>query len=578
MNKEKLENMNGFQKVIYCLYFFTIRLVFLLIWKIVEFVFYNFMWKFIILWFIIGILKVIFVGILKLNYDSDPVKDKSIIIKALFYLYKFTVYTVLFTVIRIVYVFNNGVKKWFDYEWLDNKKQSIKILYYIYFFSIGIVVRIFILPNVSLVILGFKAFSSLILRTITVFFRTSMLRLAKYGQWWKNQEPPKYNDVDIVYEGNLFNKIKTYFKTLYSHKLKPTYLRFKARTMQKQRLRVEKYESWTDKDTSHFLINNAIYFVIFFLILIVFFMKPKFFSLSVMENILTQSSVRVILALGVGGIIILQGTDLSLGRSVGFAAMISASLLQANTYASRFYEDLPALPLILPLIIAMLVSAFFSAINGFVVAKYKIHPFLATLGASVALYGILSMYFSSGDAGAQPIGGFDDRYTNFVIGTFNIFNLEIPKLIIYAIIISFVVWIIWNKTTFGKNMYAVGGNPEAANISGVSVMKTTILVYVMAGLLYGMGGFLEAARIGSVSNSTGINYELDAIAACVVGGISFSGGIGKVKGAITGVLMFTIITYGMNFLSLDVFYQYIVKGVIIVVAVALDTRKYILKT
>lgn len=104
------------------------------------------------------------------------------------------------------------------------------------------------------------------------------------------------------------------------------------------------------------------------------------------------------------------------------------------------------------------------------------------------------------------------------------------------------------------------------------------MVYILTGLLYGIGGFLEAARIGSVSNSTGINYELDAIAACVVGGISFSGGIGKVKGAITGVLMFTIITYGMNFLGLDVFYQYIVKGVIIVLAVALDTRKYILKT
>ena len=211
-------------------------------------------------------------------------------------------------------------------------------------------------------------------------------------------------------------------------------------------------------------------------------------------------------------------------------------------------------------------------------AYFKIHPFLATLWASVALYGILSIYFASGAPGPQPIGGFDSRYTDFVVGQLNVFGMQVPKIIIYAIIVTIIIWIIWNKTTFGKNMYAVGGNPNAAKISGVSVIKTTIMVYLLAGLLYGFGGFLEAARIGSASNGTGVNYELDAIAACVVGGISFAGGVGKVSGAIAGVLMFTIISYGMNFLALDVFYQYIIKGVIIVAAVALDTRKYIQKT
>ena len=229
---------------------------------------------------------------------------------------------------------------------------------------------------------------------------------------------------------------------------------------------------------------------------------------------------------------------------------------------------------LVPLFLAMGVSAFFSMINGFVVSVFKVHPFLATLGASVALYGILSMYFSSGDPGPQPIGGFDPLWEEFIIG--EIFG--IPLLIIYAIIVIIVIWTVWNKTTFGKNMYAVGGNPEAAKISGVSVVKTTVMVYILAGMLYGLGGYLEVARIGSASNATGINYELDAIAACVVGGISFSGGIGKISGAITGVLMFTIISYGMNFLGLDVFFQYMIKGVIIVLAVALDTRKYIKKT
>ena len=349
-------------------------------------------------------------------------------------------------------------------------------------------------------------------------------------------------------------------------------------------LKKERLRNWTKADTKEFLINNAIYLVIFGLILIVIIREPKFLSAAVFRNILTQSSVRLILALGVGGIIILQGTDLSLGRSVGFAAIISASLLQAADYGARFYPTLPDwlttfnfIYLLVPLLIAMFVSATFSAINGFVVAVFKVHPFLATLGASVALYGILSMYFQSGAPGPQPIGGLDDVYSSLVIGKYHIFGMEIPHLIVYSLIIAIIMWIIWNKTTFGKNMYAVGGNPEAATISGVNVVKTTVMVYILAGMLYGLGGYLEVARIGSASNATGINYELDAIAACVVGGISFSGGIGKVSGAVAGVLMFTIISYGMNFLGLDVFYQYIIKGVIIVAAVALDTRKYIKK-
>jgi methyl-galactoside transport system permease protein len=127
-------------------------------------------------------------------------------------------------------------------------------------------------------------------------------------------------------------------------------------------------------------------------------------------------------------------------------------------------------------------------------------------------------------------------------------------------------------------MFAVGGNPEAAAVSGVNVVGTFILVYMMAGILYGLGGFLEAGRIGSANNSSGFNYELDAIAACVVGGISFSGGVGKVSGAIAGVLLFTVMSYGMIFANISFEYQNIIKGFIIVFAVALDTRKYLKKT
>ncbi len=327
-------------------------------------------------------------------------------------------------------------------------------------------------------------------------------------------------------------------------------------------------EEWKD-----FFINNAIYIVIAVIILIIIISEPAFVSWAVLKNILTQSSVRLILAFGVAGIIILQGTDLSLGRMVGFAAVISASLLQRPDYPSRFYPDLVQLPLFVPLLAAIVACSIFSVINGWVVATFKIHPFLATMGMMITLYGILSIYFASGAPGPQPIGGHDNRYVDLINGQV----LGIPNLVLFASTVSVIMWVLWNKTTFGKNMYAVGGNPEAAKVSGVNVTKTFILVYLLAGVMYGLGGYLEAARIGSANNGTGFGYELDAIAACVVGGISFSGGVGKVSGAIVGVLMFTIISYGMTFMGLDQYYQYIIKGVLIVVAVSLDTKKYLKK-
>lgn len=340
--------------------------------------------------------------------------------------------------------------------------------------------------------------------------------------------------------------------------------------------------SMSKRDWIDFLVQNAIYLVILALIAAIIIADPRFLSLRVLENVLTQSSVRLILALGVAGIIILQGTDLSLGRMVGLAAVVSASMLQRADYAGRFYPNLANMPILVPMLFAILACVIFSGINGWVVAQFKIHPFLATMGMMTILYGVIQIYFDLGEGGAQPIGGHDRAYTSLSTGRLVEFSVGgskvgIPYIVLIAAAVSLVIWVIWNKTTFGKNMFAVGGNPEAAKVSGVNVMGTTIMVYVMAGVLYGIGGYLEAARIGSANPSTGFGYELDAIAACVVGGISFSGGIGKVSGAIAGVLMFTIISYGMTFVGLDQYYQYIIKGVIIIAAVALDTRKYLKK-
>ena len=177
-------------------------------------------------------------------------------------------------------------------------------------------------------------------------------------------------------------------------------------------------------------------------------------------------------------------------------------------------------------------------------------------------------------AGAQPIAGFDPRYSHFAQGYFEIGGFSLPFLIIYAVIAILIIWVLWNKTIFGKNIFAIGGNPEAAKVSGVNVKRNLVVIYALAGMFYAFGGFLEAGRVGSATNNLGNMYELDAIAACVVGGVSFSGGVGTVPGVVTGVIIFTVINYGLTYIGVNPYWQYIIKGLIIIMAVALDTMKY----
>ena len=313
------------------------------------------------------------------------------------------------------------------------------------------------------------------------------------------------------------------------------------------------------------------------MLIVIIIAEPSFISFRNLKNILSQASTRLIFALGVGGIIIAKGTDLSLGRQVGLAAVISASLLQAPGYAYRMYPDLAELPIIAPVILVMLITAFFSAINGFVIARLKVDPFVATLGMMIIVYGVTSIYFDRPPYGAQPIGGLSDKFANFAQGAINIGSFAIPYLIIYATLITALIYVLWNKTKFGKNMYAIGGNIEAATVSGVNVFKYLMMVYILAGLLYGLGGSLEAARIGSATNNTGNGYELDAISACIVGGLSFNGGIGSVGGIIFGTLIFQVIAYGLSFIGINPYLQYIIKGLIIIIAVAIDSYKYRMK-
>ncbi|MGV3025199.1 galactose/methyl galactoside ABC transporter permease MglC [Clostridium thermobutyricum] len=331
------------------------------------------------------------------------------------------------------------------------------------------------------------------------------------------------------------------------------------------------------KKVIDFLLNYALYIVLFLMIIFFIVKEPGFLSLKNFTNILSQASTRGILALGVAGLIVLQGTDLSAGRILGLTAIISASLLQSSTYAARMYPELPILPLALPLILAIVIGGIFGAINGFGVAKLKVHAFIITLGTQLIAFGISCLYIDRPPLGAQPVANLDSRYTNAVNGSLKLGSVEIPNLVFYLAIVALIMWFIWNKTTLGKNMFAIGGNPEAAAVSGVNIVKNIMIIFIISGMLYGLAGFLEAARAGSTSTATGFNYELDAISACVVGGVSFSGGVGTIPGVLLGTVLLQVINYGLNFIGVNAYWQYIIRGLIIIVAVALDVRKYIAK-
>ncbi|MFV0520420.1 MAG: galactose/methyl galactoside ABC transporter permease MglC [Lachnospirales bacterium] len=343
-------------------------------------------------------------------------------------------------------------------------------------------------------------------------------------------------------------------------------------------METSKKTGFDSKKINEFLLSYALYIILGAMILVVIIINPSFLSISNFTKILTQASTRGILALGAAGMIVLAGTDLSAGRILGCSAAVSASLVQSTTYASRMYPNITNdLPLLLPLLASIGVALFFCLINGFGVAKLKLHAFIVSLGTSLIAFGVTCIYIDSQAGGAQALSSYNETFLNFVNGSFNLLGFEIPHLIIYFAIAAVVMWVVWNKTTLGKNMFAIGGNPEAAAVSGINLTRNIMGVYIMAGVLYGIAAFLEAGRIQSVNTGTGLNYDLDAISGCVIGGVSFSGGVGTIPGVIIGVVILQTINYSLSFLGVNPYLQYIIKGLMIILAVSIDVRKYLAK-
>ncbi|WP_373232588.1 galactose/methyl galactoside ABC transporter permease MglC [Cohnella sp.] len=331
------------------------------------------------------------------------------------------------------------------------------------------------------------------------------------------------------------------------------------------------------KKMNTILTDKAIYIVLAVLIIGITLTDPSFLSLSTLTNILHQNSTKAIIALGAAFVLITGGVDLSAGRVVGLSAVISASMVQVSNYPQKFFPGISELPVIIPVALAVLAGLLVGLVNGLIISKLHVPPFITTLGTMVIVLGVNSLYFDMEPNNSQPIGGLRPEFTKWGSGTIEIGSFSLPYLVIIAIAVAIICWVIFNKTRLGKNMYAIGGNVQAAHVSGINVSRNLLWIYSIAGALYGLAGVLEAAKSGGASNGYGNMYELDAIAACVVGGVSTTGGIGTVPGVMAGVMIFGVINYGLTFIGISPNYQLIIKGLIIVAAVAIDIRKYLAK-
>ena len=330
-----------------------------------------------------------------------------------------------------------------------------------------------------------------------------------------------------------------------------------------------------------FLLQNGLYIAIILIFIALCVITPikkgtPLLTYNNILNILQQASPRMFLALGVAGLILLTGTDLSVGRMVGMGMTAATIIMHQGVNTGSVFGhifDFTNVPVvgrvILALVVCIVLCTVFTSIAGFFTAKFKMHPFISTMANMLVIFGLVT-YATKG----VSFGSIEATIPNMIIPKVNGF----PTIILWALAAIVIVWFIWNKTTFGKNLYAVGGNPEAAAVSGISVFAVTLGAFVMAGILYGFGSWLECARmVGSGSAAYGQGWDMDAIAACVVGGVSFTGGIGKISGVVTGVCIFTALTYSLTILGIDTNLQFVFSGIIILIAVTLDCLKYVQK-
>ncbi len=317
-----------------------------------------------------------------------------------------------------------------------------------------------------------------------------------------------------------------------------------------------------------FLINYGVILVMVILVIVTSIKSPNFISGNNLMNLLLNMSSRLVIALGIAGCVITAGCDLSAGRMIGLGGCIAGVLLQRADYSGKFFPNMQPMNLFLALFIVMIITAVFGSITGFFIAFLNVPPFISTLAMMEIVYG-LNLIFTN----ATPLGGYVESYTNLATQRF----LFIPWLIWIAIVIAAISWFIFNMTRHGKYMYAIGANPQAAEVTGVPVKLTLVLIYAKAAAFYGLAGFMLGAKSGGASVNLGLGYEMEAIAACTIGGVSVTGGRGKVSSAVVGVAVFELLKAALQFLGVNANAQWIALGVIIYIAISLDIRKYVTK-
>lgn len=319
-----------------------------------------------------------------------------------------------------------------------------------------------------------------------------------------------------------------------------------------------------------FLINNGVIIIMFILVIVTGVLKKNFLTWNNANNILLNMSYRLVIALGIAGCVITGGCDLSAGRLIGLGGCIAGTLLQRLDYSGKFelFKDMPPMNVVLAAIVVMAICAVFGTITGLFIAYLNVPPFIATLAMMEIVYGLNLIYTN-----ATPLGGYVEQYTNVSNGRF----LGINYLIWIAVFVALITWFIFNMTRHGKYMYAIGGNLQAASVAGVPVKPTLVLIYMKAAAMYGLAGFMLGAKSGGASVNLGLGYEMEAIAACTIGGVSVTGGRGKVSSAIVGVAVFELLKAALQFLGVDANAQYIAIGIIIFIAISLDIRKYVVK-
>lgn len=316
-----------------------------------------------------------------------------------------------------------------------------------------------------------------------------------------------------------------------------------------------------------FMINYGVIMVMFILVIYTGLTSKNFFTLNNFANILANMSYRVVIALGIAGCVITGGCDLSAGRMIGFSACLAGTLLQKIDYAGKFFPGMNPLNPWVVLIIVMVVAACFGSITGSFIAYLSVPPFIATLAMMEIIYGLGLIY-----TGATPLGGYTTAYTGISTRI-----LGISGLVWIALIMAGITWFIFNMTRHGKYMYAIGGNKQAAEVAGVPVNKTMVIIYAKAAAFYALAGFMIGAKAGGASVNTGLGYEMEAIAACALGGVSVTGGRGKVSSALIGVAVLELLKVALQYLGVDANAQYIAIGIVIFIAITLDIQKYVQK-